>query len=276
MKWFQFILSHSIFISICAAALCYQSFLLLHLPVNHFVSGLIFFATLCSYNFYWLVSKYHFNQQKPVAVFLKENFSNVFCFSVAAGGLLLCLLYLPGIIPPVFVAVLLTLLYSVPLWPVKALAFTKKAGFIKTMLLAFTWSYVTVLIPVIQADVVIDIAVILLFSARFFFMLMLCIIFDSRDIVVDKIHSLRSLATDVSRPALRMIMAVVFSLYIICGFFLRFYFNNHIQLLAFLITGLITLYIYRLSLKPQGYIFYYFLVDGLMLFSVIASYVATI
>ncbi len=276
MKWFQFILSHSIFISICAAALCYQSFLLLHLPVNHFVSGLIFFATLCSYNFYWLISKYHFSNRQPLEVFLKKNLSNVICFSIAAFGLLLCLLYLPGIIPSVSIAVLLTLLYSVPLWPVKALAFSRKAGFLKTMLLAFTWCYVTVLIPVMHTADVINISVYLLFSARFFFMLMLCLIFDSRDIVIDKIHSLRSLATDVSRPALRMIMTIVFSLYLICGFFLRFYFDSHIQQLAFLITGLATLYIYRLSLKPQGYFFYYFLVDGLMLFSVIASYVASI
>jgi hypothetical protein len=30
--------------------------------------------------------------------------------------------------------------------------------------------------------------------------------------------------------------------------------------------------VYKLSLKPKGYIFYYFLVDGLMLLSAAASY----
>jgi len=44
MRWLQFILSHSIFISICAAALCYQTFELLHIPFNYFIYGLVFYV----------------------------------------------------------------------------------------------------------------------------------------------------------------------------------------------------------------------------------------
>ncbi len=276
MKWLQFILSHSIFISLCAVALCYQAFLLLHVPFDNYVYGLVFFATLSSYNFYWLISKYYFNRQQSVISFLSKNFSNTLLFAGAATGLLYCMAYLHNIIPYIIVAVLLTLLYSVPLWPVKALAFTRKAGFLKTVLLAFTWAYVTVIIPVRESVFTESLSVILLFSARFLFMLMLCIIFDSRDIQVDKIHSLRSLATDVSNNTLRIIMAIVFSLYLICGLFLRYYFDNTPQVIAFLITGIITLMVYLMSLRKRGYFFYYFLVDGLMLFSALATFVATI
>ncbi len=276
MKWLQFILSHSIFISLCAAALCYQTFLLLHIPSNNYVYGLIFFSTLSSYNFYWLISKYYFNRDIPIGRFLIKQLSNVLLVVLAAAGLLYCLYFLPGVLPYIFVAVVLTLLYSVPLWPVKKLEFTRRAGFLKTVLLSFTWTYVTVIIPVHQSAVVSNVSVVLLFSARFLFMLMLCIIFDSRDIQVDKIHSLRSLATDVSRRTLKMIMAVVFSLYILCGFFLRYYFDEIPQVIAFLIIGIITLLVYRMSLKPQGYFFYYFLVDGLMLLSATATFIASI
>ncbi len=276
MKWLQFILSHSIFISLCAVALCYQTFLLLHAPFNNYIYGLIFFATLSSYNFYWLISKYYFNHDIAVLLFLKRNFSNLLLFMFADFGLIYCIVKQPNIIPHILVAVVLTLLYSVPLWPVKALAFTRKAGFLKTVLLAFTWTYVTVIIPVQQSLFISNVSVTLLFSARFLFMLMLCIIFDSRDILVDKIHSLRSLATDVSRGALKMIMLVVFSLYLICGLFLRYYFDDIPQIIAFLVTGGITLLVYTMSLRKQGYFFYYFLVDGLMLFSAVASFVATI
>lgn len=276
MKWIQFILSHSIFISICAAALCYQTFQLLHIPFNYFIYGLIFFATLCSYNFYWLISKYHFNTGNDPRDFLLKHFSNVFIFLVAASGLVVCLYFLPATAPVVLIAVFLTLLYSIPLWPVKKLAFTRKAGFLKTVLLAFTWAYVTVMIPVQQAFSISSLSIGLLFTARFLFMLMLCIIFDSRDINVDKIHSLSSLATDVSRKTLQVIMAIVFVLYLVTGFLLRYYFNNNAQIIAFFITGLLTLFVYRLSLRQQGYFFYYFLVDGLMLFSSAATYVASI
>jgi hypothetical protein len=107
-------------------------------------------------------------------------------------------------------------------------------------------------------------------------MLMLCIIFDSRDSRVDKIRSLRSLATDVSKEALSRIMVIVFALFIGTGFLLRYYFNDTAQVIAFFITGLMTMLVYRQSLKSRGYLFYYFLVDGLMLFSAVATFVASI
>ncbi len=276
MKWLHFILSHSIFISCCAFALCWQAFQLLHIPVDLRLCALVFFATLSSYNFYWLISKYHFSGKRNPLSFLRNNLSNTFFFVAAACCLLYCLYLLPQLLSTVLISVLLTLLYSVPLWPVKQLAFTRKAGFLKTGLLAFTWTYVTVMIPAQQQVFVNKLSVELLFTARFLFMLMLCIIFDSRDIKVDKIHSLRSLATDVSKQTLQWIMIIVFTCYIATGFLLRYYFDDTAQVIAFFITGLVTLQIYRLSLKKQGYFFYYFLVDGLMLFSAAATFMASI
>lgn len=276
MKWLQFILSHSIFISLCAVGLCYQTFYLLQLPVNYLIYGLIFCSTLSSYNFYWLISKYYFTSHAKRLSFFSTHFSNLFLFCVASVGLLYCLFQLPKVIPAVCVGIALTLLYSVPLWPIKALAFTRRAGFLKTVLLAFTWAYVTVIIPAQQSLFIDNLPTGLLFTARFLFMLMLCAIFDSRDIKVDKIHALRSLATDVSARSLQVIMILVFCLYMLTGFLLRYYFDNNAQVIAFAITGLLTWLVYRLSLKDQNYYFYYFGVDGLMLFSAAATYVASI
>lgn len=275
MKWLQFILSHSLFISVCAAALCYQSFIVLQLPIDHALTALVFFATLCSYNFYWLLSKFYFSQRNRPLRFLRANFSNLLFFLPSAAGVIACIVLRPAVLTHISVAVVLTLFYSVPLWPVKQLAFTRKAGFLKTVVLAFTWAYVTVMIPSVQGEVPVDFILIHLI-ARFLFMLILCIIFDSRDIEVDKIHALRSLATDVSRRTLGWIVAGSFTVYLICGFVLRFHFYDRRQIIAFLLSGLFSIYVYRLSLKKQNYFFYYFLVDGLMLFSALASFLATI
>jgi hypothetical protein len=276
MKWLKFILSHSIFISFCAVALCYQTFELLHYAVNYFIYGLIFFSTLCSYNFYWLISKYYFRGNTGIVEFLVKHFSNVCLFSIAGIGMFYCLYFIPAIIPEMFIAACFTLLYSLPLWPIKRFSFFRKAGFLKTVLLAFTWTYITVMIPAGRVAFGGGVSIALLFAARFLFMLMLCIIFDSRDINIDKIHALRSLATDVSSRTLQNIMAVVFILYLATGFLLRYYFNDTAQVVAFLITGIFTLFVYWLSLKKQDYYFYYFLVDGLMLFSALATFVASI
>jgi 4-hydroxybenzoate polyprenyltransferase len=276
MKWLHFLLSHSIFISICAVALCFQTYSILHLTHNNYVYGFTFFATLGSYNFYWLISKYSFSRGVRVGVFLRANRTYILLFSLAGIGMLYCLWFLEGYYFYITTAIGLTLLYSLPLWPFRFVSFTKKAGFLKTILLAATWAWVTVMIPAAHAQESATPTAILFF-ARFCFMLQLCILFDMRDMKVDKIHSLHSLATDVSRRTLSIIMYVVFGMYIIAGILVRQHFNDTPQLIAFALTGLLVWIVYRLSLsKERGYFFYYFLVDGLMLISAAATYIAAI
>lgn len=274
MAWLRFILSHSIFISFCAVALCFQTDTLLHTTSNKYIYGFVFFATLSSYNFYWIISKYSFSDNRALPVFIKKHFSYLCMFSLAGIGMLYCIYFLPYIYFYVGVAIALTLLYSLPLWPFKFAAMARRAGFLKTTLLSFTWAYVTIVIPAIPILHTQTLPVISLFAARFFFMLMLCIIFDMRDMAIDKMHTLHSLATDVSHVSLKIIMAIVFILYALTGVWVRNYFNDDPQIIAFIITGIIVWIVYRFSFKKQGYFFYYFLVDGLMLVSAIATYIA--
>jgi 4-hydroxybenzoate polyprenyltransferase len=107
-------------------------------------------------------------------------------------------------------------------------------------------------------------------------MLMLCIIFDARDTKVDKIRGLQSLTTLLSSKSVKQIMSVVFAAYLLNGIILRIYYHEIAQIAALLVSGVFTAIVYLLSLKKQGYFFYYFVVDGIMLFSALASYVASI
>ena len=276
MRWLQFILSHSIFVSVCAAALCYQSFILFDIPLDHDIAALVFFSTLCSYNFYWMISRLHFSSFASLTVFIKRNKTNLFFFLLSGAAICFYLFHFPALMPFLLGGVILTLVYSIPLWPLKLPLGLARAGFFKTILLAFTWAYVTVFIPLHTLVFETSLSILLLFCTRFFFMLMLCIIFDSRDILVDKIHSLRSLATDVSPNTLRWIIGIVFVCYMSAGILLRTKLSDPRQLIAFLAAGLVTLLVYRLSLKKQGYIFYYFVVDGLMMFSALTTFLASI
>lgn len=276
MKWLHFILSHSIFVSICAFALSIQSFQLLHVKTDLPVCLFIFFATLASYNFYWMVSKFRFNDKNGFADFMRKQSTGLLIFLLSSVFAGLCLFYRPQILPVATVAVALTLLYSVPLWPVKLPPFIQRLGFFKTVLLAFTWAYVTIVLPMQNGIFVSNLSEGLLFTARFLFMLMLALIFDSRDVKMDKIRSMNSLATIVSKKTLSWIMGIVFCFYMATGLLLRIYLHETAQVIAFIITGVVTLLVYRLSLKDQGYFFYYFIVDGLMLFSSAATFMASI
>jgi 4-hydroxybenzoate polyprenyltransferase len=277
MKWLQFILSHSIFIAICAAGLCLQTVQLLHLDARLWIYGFIFFATLCSYNFYWLLSKFSLreNAGRRIRFFLKESVQ-VTIFALSAAGTVICFLR-SGLDYFIIVpAIALTVLYAVPLLPFEFLKFTRKIGVAKTVLLAFTWTYVTAFIPVQQPIDTFPAASIFVLSRRFLFMLMLCIIFDSRDVKMDKIRGLHSLATDLGPKTLRYLIVIIFIILFLTNFLCLHYGMSIAQSTALQLSTVALLATYFLSLKKQGYFFYYFFVDGLMLFSALATYIASI
>ena len=274
MRFLHFILSHSIFIALCALGLCYQTSLVLHIPTNRSIYGLVFFSTICSYNFYWLLSKFYFTDKKEVLVFVNAHLSFVILFFTSFLATLYFLNQVQYIAPYVVIGIFFTLLYSLPLWPFKFSKKFQKLGFFKTVLLAFTWAFITTILPSVELLKTSFNPVLVLLLARFCFMLLLCIIFDRRDITVDKSHGLHSLATDTPDKVLNTIIYVVFILYFIMGLLLRFHFNDKPQMFAFLITGGLVWWVYTLSLKKQGYLFYYFLVDGLMLVSATLTFIA--
>ncbi|HMI78368.1 MAG TPA: hypothetical protein VK484_06215 [Ferruginibacter sp.] len=276
MKWLHFILSHSIFIAICAVALAFQTAQLLQFETHVSIYGFIFFATLCSYNFYWLLSKFSFAGKSFFTGLLKKESASVCLLIFSAAGLLFCLLKSPLQTGHVATALLLTIVYSIPLLPFKFLRFTRKAGVLKTTLLAFTWVYVTAFLPMQKSYALLDSADFFILTRRFLFMLMLCIIFDSRDIAVDKIRGLRSLATDLNPATLQILIYSIFVVMFATNFLCTFYGMTGYQSIALQTSTIALLFVYFYSTKKQDYFFYYFMVDGLMLFSALTTFIASI
>lgn len=276
MKWFHFILSHSIFIAFCAVALAFQTSQLRQLDNSVFLYGFIFFATLCSYNFYWLLSKFSFIYKGSFSAIIKNELTGMFLLVISAAGLIICLFYSTIPIEHVLIAVLLTIFYSIPLLPFRQLYFIREAGFLKTFLLAFTWAYVTAFLPLQKSLALIGQADGFIITRRFLFMLMLCIIFDNRDKAVDKIRGLHSLATDLRPGMLRLVIFIIFAVLFVTNFLYKDYDLSLNQSIALQVSTLALLTVYFFSTRKQGYFFYYFVVDGLMLFSALATYIAGI
>ena len=276
MKWLHFILSHSIFIAICAVALAFQTALLLKLNINLFVYGFIFFATLCSYNFYWIISKATFTHYDTLGTVLEKEKTGLIILFLSAIGVFICLFQYPLPVEFILTSVLLTCLYALPLLPFRPLHFIRKAGVLKTFLLAFTWTYVTVFIPLQKTYFLLSSAELFVFTRRFLFMLMLCIIFDNRDKAVDKIRGLHSLATVLKPAHLRVLIYLIFVVLFTTNFLFSYYGITFSQSVALHISTLALLAVYFYSLKKRSYLFYYFFVDGMMLFSALATYIAGI
>lgn len=248
---------------------------LLNVVVNYSLITFVFFATLTSYNFHYIlagalgkktVSYSLFTNRPSAAFFLLLGFTGAvisyFNTHITFGNVIL--------------SVLLTSIYSVPLLPWKELGFTRKAGIIKTLLLAFTWMFVTAYLPMAEHEMQYSALGKLILIKRFLFMLMLCILFDNRDVKVDQVNGLHSLATDLSPTMMRWLIFIVFMLL----FSLNFFFGKHgisnSQVLALQLSSLATLAVYFYSLKKPGYFFYYFIVDGMMILMTVLTTIASI
>ncbi len=275
MRVLHFFLSHSIFIAFCAVTLCFQTSILLNIPHNTNLYFFVFFSTICSYNLYWLLSKFYFSKRVFDIAFIKMNRNFFLLFTVAAFFSLLLLFKLQYLLWYIIFSVVLTLLYALPLLPFKVLMPLQKIGFLKTMLLSFAWAFTTTFLPAASFIKINLPAAILIFLSHFCFMLLLCIIFDRRDATLDKIKGLHSLVTDLNEKKLFLTVLIVYFSYIIFSLFFCYYYSNNFQATAFIISGLLFWIVYKLSNKKQGYIFYYFVVDGLMVATAILSLLAS-
>jgi hypothetical protein len=248
-----------------------QTLQLLHLPINYKLCALVFFSTLSSYNFHFLLGALYLNKKITSSFLLHQKLRLIFFF-VGVIGVAFFLIPSQVNLVLVLVASLLTGLYSLPLVPVKLPGFIRKAGFVKTLLLAFTWTFVTALLPIHQAGIEVGntLRLLLLFQ-RFLFMLILCLLFDCRDVATDKIIGLHSLATDI-KPAL--VKWIIYTSFLSLCIVILLMHKNGLPLMdtvALICSTAICFVVYLYSLKIRGFIFYYFVVDGLMILSALLT-----
>ena len=271
-SFFKIILSHSIFVAFCAAGLTLQSFILTGTNINSSICWLIFFATLGAYNFYWILSKWSHNKKAPV---IFSNYrTNLIFLLISLVSIVDYLWQMTTIIPFVIVGILLTALYSFVALPIFKQSIPKISPLIKTVLLASTWTFVTVVIPF--NNCLHQSGLMLLILIRFLFLMMLCIIFDSRDVKMDLLLKMSSSIDKMNTITITVLMIVVYCFYNILLINWGKSIFSETQNFILICSGTLAFLLYLLSFKKRGYFFYYFLVDGLMLLSSFASYIATI
>jgi hypothetical protein len=106
-------------------------------------------------------------------------------------------------------------------------------------------------------------------------MWMLCIIFESKDLLANQSQESEKILSQKTNIFLVVLMTIVLLTYAIHLLLTQQYFGG-LKAVVLMGTGALTYLIFLLSLKPRSYYFYYFLVDGLMIFSSIATYIASI
>lgn len=272
-KLAEFILFSSIFISLCAVALCVQTNLLLHLPLNAFsFYCFVFGATLAQYNLHYFVKTTAVKNSERLAWSLKNKM--VHKVLLGAGiALILFSFFSFRLHHFIILAVLgaIAFLYSFPVIPFEKKRRIKDYGFLKIITLALLWTLVTVWFPVnnflFEKKIFIFI-----FLKRFVFLFVLCLLFDIRDVEIDRKEQITTLAVFLGKKKSYFIAYIFLILFVILSLLQFFYFDDKNILIAMLLSAAATFFAVELTKKKNSDFVYLVGVDGMMLLQAILVY----
>ncbi|MGO4290951.1 UbiA family prenyltransferase [Chitinophaga sp. RAB17] len=265
---FNFILFTSIYISLCALLMIWQTNQLLGLQYDQNTFYLfVFFSTICSYNFHWYLTpgsfsatseRIHWNDRYRTGLLLLCGIgiigSGWFFWQLREHWLVLC-----G-------SAILTFLYSAPKVPHPAFRWLSKIAIGKTLFLTFVWTYVTTLLPALVAGKYVATPLILLTLHRFFLIYAICILFDYRDLESDKKEGIRSLITMLDLKNLNRLY--YFSLLIAAiSAGLMGPFTTLTAVISLIIPVIITALLTRKAQHSHSDYLFYFVLDGCMALS---------
>lgn len=164
-------------------------------------------------------------------------------------------------------AALLTFLYSAPKLPYPIFHHLKKIAIGKTIFLSFVWTYVTTALPIFISRQPWQEKELLFCCSRFCLIYAICILFDYRDREQDKQEGIRSMITYFSPTGVDYLFLISLLLFTVSTILLTFCGVSVLVIGVLLVPGLITGLLYRTAKNNHSDYLYYFILDGLMMFS---------
>lgn len=159
----------------------------------------------------------------------------------------------------------LTLLYSYPLLKIKqSRAALKNFGILKPILLSLVWTLVTITLPVVEFYIPLTKAILTEGFIRWIFILILCILFDTKDTLADSQNNIRTLPILLQNQLYRYLnwLAGIMAMLLFTAFIV---FDFRVDFLIEALAFLLLFPIIRQVQKKQDELFYVLKIDGMML-----------
>ncbi len=273
----EFILFSSIFIAACAVALSIETNLLFHLPLNNLsFYCFVFGATIVQYNLHYLVKTTAVKNSQRLRWSLKNKNLHAILFAIGCVLILVSLFsfklrhfYILSILGAI------AFLYSFPALPFGKRRRIKDYGFLKIITLALLWTLVTVWFPV--NDIPVNKTLYLfIFVKRFVFMFVLCLLFDVRDIDVDRKENIKTLPVALGKKKSYEIAWLVLLLFLVLSGVQYFLFPEAGIFIAMILSAVATFITVELSKKTNSDFFYLAGIDGMMLLQAALVYLLSL
>lgn len=264
---FYFFIFSSLFIALCSVLMVHQTNLLFQLNENKYYLLFVFFSTICSYNFHWYLTTHSASPSSRILWAQKhKGYHLTLSFIGLAGGTI----FFFNLLQHWFWLLLaagITFLYSAPKLPHELFRILKQIAIGKTIFLGMVWTYVTTILPLIISSEIWKADMTYFVLSRFFLVYAICILFDYRDRENDKADGIRSMITRLNEKGINYLFILSLTLFCIFTLLLLKYEHSLLNVIMILIPGIIVAALYDYAKKNFSDIFYYFILDGLMMLS---------
>lgn len=249
---------------------------LLGLSPDPYLTGFVFFSTVCSYSFHWWLTEDSVLPSERINWLKKYRNVHVFLLLVGLAGAAWYFWIIRKDWFWLFPAVIATFFYSAPKIPHPWARSLRKLALGKTIFLAFIWTYVTTILPVVTSEQPWLTPFTLFVISRFFLVYAICILFDYRDREDDKAAGIRSLITYLSEKNIGILFTASLLVFGFSSVGLVWYGYTALNIVLLLIPGVITAFLYNYARRHFSDIFYYLVLDGLMALSALLMLLTSI
>lgn len=256
--------------------MCIETNLLLHLPLNNLsFYSFVFGATLVQYNLHYVFKKHAVRNSERLAWSLKNKKLHQI-FIVIGVCLILVSLFSFRLHHFIILLVLgaIAVLYSFPLLPFTNKKRIKDFGLLKIIILALLWTLVTVWFPADEANYGLSFQ--LIFIRRFIFIFVLCLLFDIRDIEIDRHENISTLAVMLGKKRSYILCYILLLIFAALSVVQFVHHANAVELAAMLISAAATIITIELSKKNNSDFIYLACIDGMMFLQAILVIIGSI
>jgi 4-hydroxybenzoate polyprenyltransferase len=267
-KILDFFLFTSLFVSCCAVIMVYQAYsLIIDKPVNPWFATFVFFSTVCSYNFHWALTLHSIAPSQRLQWDEKHKSYHLLLSIVGLIGAGISFLFIKEHWFYIGAAAVLTFLYSAPKISFAPFQWLKKIAIGKTIFLAMAWTYVTSALPILINGAIANEKAIFFCTGQFFLIYSICILFDFRDREDDKKEGIRSMITYFNERGIDILFSISIILFFVLTILLRQSGIQWINIGILVIPALLLIALYSHAKRNFSDYLYYFVLDGLMMFS---------
>lgn len=256
----DFYINSSIHVALAVCGLVWVTLLNFNVGADLDFVFFIFFATITGYNFvkYFGLAKFH---HRRLASWLKAiQIFSLLCFVALAYYTFILktetIFYFLGL-------GLITFLYAIPFLPKKIFVEAgnlRAIGGLKIYVIAFVWTCVTVLIPLLNENYVLDNDMVIEFVQRFLYVVIATLPFEIRDMKYDSLK-LATIPQKIGVYKTKVIGVLLIVLVFLLEFFKDEFYVNKTIILS--VICLLLLLFLLFSTKNQKYYYSSFWVEGI-------------